>query len=266
MRTIGGVALAASLALVACNKTETRTPAIAPITPVVTSISVPATATASAEPGPSAAADSCANSGSVIANSSLRLPGSISGDVDGDGSSDHVGIALDRTAPEGCQAFLVADTASGVVGGSIAEWSLTGGLPQPRLHSVAQIDGSGGDEVVVDVEAGASTEFVSVFSDVDSSFVALTLPKEAPGSPKDVFAYGGSVGHLDGVDCAPDGGIVVSFATPSGQSYRVVRHFYSVDKASLKPDDARDQTTTSTFAGLDRFPEFAAAPFGSCST
>jgi hypothetical protein len=200
----------------------------------------------------------------VVAATDLRLPGSITADVDGDGAPDQIQIALDRSARPGCQAFLVAQTQSAVLSGVISSWSLEGGLPQPRLHSGAQINGTGGEEIVVDVATGASSQFASAYADVDESFLPLSFDKEAPGGFKDMFAYGGSVGHVDAADCAPDGGVVVSSAVAGGSSYRVTRRFFTVHEATLKADPSRDQTTTASFNGLSRFPEFPAAPFGSC--
>ncbi len=217
----------------------------------------------SSTPSEPVATGTCPNQSTVV--SGVRQPGTISGDVDGDGIDDQIAIALDRAAPDRCQAFLIADTRSGEVSGPISTWSLEGGLPQPRLHSVAQITGSGGEEVVVDVAQGASTQFASVFTDVDGAFLPLTLPKDAPASPHDVFAYGGSVGHLDAPDCAEGGEIVVSFATERGVDvYGVTRDFYTVQGAALKSDPARHETSSASFNGLDRFPEFSTAPFGAC--
>jgi hypothetical protein len=188
----------------------------------------------------------------------------MSRDVDGDGAPDQIQIALDRSAAPACQAFLVAQTESKVVSGPIPSWTLEGGLPQPRLHSGAQINDAGGEEVVVDVATGASSQFAAAFADVDGSFLPLSFDKEPPVGLKDMFAYGGSVGHVDGVDCAPDGGVVVSSAVAGGSSYEVTRRFFTVHGATLKADPSRDQTTTSSFSGLSRFPEFPAAPFGNC--
>lgn len=251
----------ALLALVSCSSDVERPagPRVGPPT-AAASIAQPAL---SPTPTPvrSIAATTCPNQTTTVAGA--RQPGTITGDIDGDGAVDQIQIAIDRAAEQGCQAFLLAATQSGEVSGPIAAWSLEGGLPQPRLHSVAQVNGSGGDEVIVDVAQGASTQFVSVLTDVGGAFFPLTLPKTAPTSQHDVFAYGGSVGHLDAPDCA-DGEIVVSFAVPQGNVYRVTRRFYTVEDAALRSDESRDRTSTAPFNGLGRFPEFSTAPFGNC--
>lgn len=200
----------------------------------------------------------------MVANASFRLPGSIAGDVDGDGLSDQVQLALDRGASLGCQAFIIVQTGSSTISGAIDAWSLEGGLPQPRLHSVAQINATGGDDVIVDVAVGASSQFVSVLVDVDGALAPLSFDKNPPEGFRDMFAYGGSVGHVDGADCAPDGGVVVSSAVAADNGYRVTRRFFTVHGATMKADPSRDQTSSAPLDGLARFPEFPAAPFGTC--
>ncbi|MFN2593450.1 MAG: hypothetical protein ABR579_01000 [Actinomycetota bacterium] len=246
----------------ACShKTAPVAPPVAPVTPVFES---PSLAVESPSTAASSSASRCSNEQAVVTNESFRLPGSIAGDVDGDGLSDRVQLALDRAAGPGCQAFLVVQTGSAIISGAIDAWSLEGGLPQPRLHSVAQINGTGGDDVIVDVAAGASSQFVSVLADVDGALAPLAFEKNAPGGFKDMFAYGGSVGHVDGADCAPDGGVVVSSAVAGGTGYRVTRLFFTVHGATLKADPSRNQTSSAPLDGLARFPEFPAAPFGTC--
>ena len=191
------------------------------------------------------------------------MPGSLTGDIDGDGQVDQVFLALDRTAPQGCQAFLVVQTPNTLLSSPVSAWESLGGLPSPRLHSLIQLNGSG-DEVVVDVLAGASTQFVSVFTVVDGRLEPMSAPGVQTAGGVTTFPYSGSVGHLDGEDCTTDGHIEIVSASPKGNKYDVHRHVYSAQGAELKPLPSFDRTTTMTFSELSRLPGFASAPFGDC--
>ncbi|MFN2586937.1 MAG: hypothetical protein ABR613_02300, partial [Actinomycetota bacterium] len=95
---------------------------------------------------------------------------------------------------------------------------------------------------------------------------SLRLVTAEPGESavaEGLLGFGGSVGHLEAVDCAPGGGIVSSFAAPDGRSYRIERRFLVFDGPRLVED--RVEVERAPLEELDRFPEYAASPFGSCS-
>ena len=79
-----------------------------------------------------------------------------------------------------------------------------------------------------------------------------------------IFGTGGSVGHLDAVDCI-EGQIVVSTAVPSGESveYRVKRLGYALQGLVLARSGPpqRDRVDADE---LDGYPEFVNSPLGSC--
>ena len=169
-------------------------------------------------------------------------------------------------------AFIVVELGNvTVVAAPVWEVGAEGGLPQPRIHGFIDIDGRPGTEVLVDEAAGASTQFVGAFAAVEEDLERVTAEGGvAPGAGPvaDLFPYGGSVGHIEAVDCTTDG-IVVSTATPSGSSadagsvaYEVERRFFSFDGVDLEEEDV--ETETVPIEELNRFPEYESSPFGNC--
>jgi hypothetical protein len=77
-----------------------------------------------------------------------------------------------------------------------------------------------------------------------------------------MFGFGGSVGHLEAVDCAADDTIVSSFAAPDGDVYKVERTFFAFEGAELVRVDKKVQRVS--IEQIDRFPEYAGSPFGGC--
>ncbi|MFN2389362.1 MAG: hypothetical protein ABR575_07140 [Actinomycetota bacterium] len=215
----------------------------------------------------------CKNETDVLARGDARVDEGLRGDVDGDGTDDEVSIYMDPTGPMGCQAFLVVDAAAGR--GAVEVWTQgrEAGLPQPRLHGMAPVNDLSGSEVLVDEAAGASTQFLAVFAWVDGDLSRIEPPEEAApdlwaGRVDGLFAYGGSVGHLEAADCVARARIVVSVALPQGNGYEVTRGTYTVAGARLQ--DERVQRERIGMNELDelarRFPEYGGAPFSSCTT
>lgn len=214
----------------------------------------------------------CPNEAAVAEDPARQTGPSSRADVDGDGIQDTVRLASDPTGPEGCTSFLVVDLGDvSIISAPVWEVGREGGLPQPRIHGFANIDGQPGDEILVDEAAGASTQFVGAFVHVDGDLERVTarggVSPEA-GPFQDLFAYGGSVGHIEAVDCSTEG-VVVSTAVPSGEAagggsvaYEVERRFFAFDGAVL--EEEQSETKTVRIEELDRFPEYAAGPFGSC--
>ncbi|HWL66132.1 MAG TPA: hypothetical protein VNP73_09180 [Actinomycetota bacterium] len=209
----------------------------------------------------------CTDEQQVIEDVSLGSGGSVEGDVDGDGEIDTVQIVLDENGEPGCEAFLIVGTSSGNV--SIPIWltGSTGGLPQPSIKTLADVDAKPGLEIVVDEAGGASTQFAGVYTLVDGDLAWIELPESEMG----LFAYGGSVGHLEAVDCAGDEELFVTRAVP-GQGnealekslYDVTRTTYSIDGGTL--EQVSTETDQVPIDRLDRFKEFQTSPFGTCSS
>ncbi|MDP9233781.1 MAG: hypothetical protein M3P01_04420, partial [Actinomycetota bacterium] len=108
------IVLVLSLAgLTACSQDR---PAPAP-TPTVASATPSADSTPSVTPSPSPnptpkrsptpTPGGCANEAAIALTPNLLIPGSLRGDVDGDGKPDTVRIALDPSGANGCRAFVV---------------------------------------------------------------------------------------------------------------------------------------------------------------
>lgn len=185
--------------------------------------------------------------------------GRLEGDIDGDGSAEEVFLYRDDDGEPGCEAFLVVGrdgparpvTQEGMISGS--------GLP--NLLGMAQIDGRPGLDVIVRLLAGASTEFVGVFSAASGELERLRV-EDSSGSG-DLFAYGGGVAHLDAVDCDEEGRVIVASAvSEDGEGYTYTRTVYEFEGVALVPVE----TSESTVAAEDirDLPEFAGSPFGSC--
>lgn len=237
--------LAVSLGLVACSGDEAEPRAR----------EAPAT---TAPLGPDYA---CANQEVVMDDMSLRTGNTQSGDVDGDGDADSVAVHYDSEGAPGCQGFVVVETAAGrTLSGALETWRGEFGLPMPTLNGVADVDGEAGDEVVVNMGAGASTQFVGIVVEDGGVLRQVTTRGRSPVAPG-LLGFGGSVGHIEAVDCAREG-VVVSLAVPDGDVYRVERTFYGFAGAELVREDREVERVP--VEDVERFPEYAASPFGSC--
>lgn len=215
---------------------------------------------------------SCSNEAAVVTDRTGQIGDSAQADVDGDGLIDQVAVVADEDGSRGCRAFVIADLGGGGVAvAPVWEVGPEGGLPQPRLNSAVDINSDGRDEAVVDEAAGASTQFVGVFTFVDGDLQRMSAEGRALSSDVggvELFGYGGSVGHLDAIDCAARGRVVVTQAVPTSDPnaaagvYEVTRRFAEVNGATLGLVYVeRTATRDTSFA---RFPEFAGSPFAGC--
>lgn len=185
--------------------------------------------------------------------------GRLSGDIDGDGSAEEVLLYRDEEGDPGCEAFLVAGR-NGAVHPVIQE-GMTSGSGLPNLLGMAQIDGRPGLDVVVRLLAGASTEFVGVFSAAGGELERLRV-EDSSGSG-DLFAYGGGVAHLDAIDCDEEGRVIVSSAvSEDGDGYTYTRTVYEYDGGALVPVETSEVVVAAE--DIPDLPEFAGSPFGSC--
>ena len=215
-------------------------------------------------PGPVGASE-CSNQETIVSDPVHRSPGALRGDVDGDGRPEVVWLAVDRRARAGCQVFLAAGSGAVVDSLPIVQPELNLALSPPALNALAAIDTEPGLEVVVDLVMGASTRFVGLFG-MDSGALER-FRFDGPGSlPPHLFAYGGSVAHLDGVDCAGSRGtIVMSSASATAERYAILRRFYRVPPGSLTLLPRRTEHHTVEARALNRFSELASPPFAGCA-
>jgi hypothetical protein len=263
-RRRAAVAVAVALVLVApaCSDDEPDVRA-RPKPPVVITPSVPPTN--SPLEVPSAPPDSACPNQADAANPLNRIAGPLIGDVTGDATPDRVYLSLDEAAPPGCQAFVVVSETTSVAA-PIEGWDPSAGVASPTFNGLFQIDGRPGAEIVVNLAAGASTQFVGAFSATGGVVERVTTSstKETSSGSNDLFAYGGSVGHLEAVDCASGGTVVVSSAIPKGRRYEVSRSFYRPSGPTLQLQSSDSRRSVVAANEIDDFPEFASSPFGSC--
>lgn len=214
----------------------------------------------------------CANA-DLVSRGQGRTEGEQWGDVDGDGTDEEVYIAHDPEGEPGCDSFVVVVAGSTVRTAEADPSGVPRALPVPRINSLAQIDGREGLEIVVDVEMGASTQFASVFV-LAEELQRVELEGRAPGpfaqelAADGLLPFGGSVGHMEAVDCAAEEGyVVLSAAIPSGsdaETYDVERRFFRVEGAAFSLEPRRTETHQVRAKGVQGFPEFVSSPFGSC--
>ncbi len=233
---------------------------------------VPGATSPTAGPSVTATTAACANEAATAADAARRLGTSVQGDVNGDGTIETIALALDPAGAPECSAFVVVDLGTEIAAAPVWEAGPESGLPQPRINGLENIDGRAGDEILIDEAAGASTQFVGAFTFIDGDLKRITarggIAEGEVAGFENLFPYGGSVGHIDAVDCSGDG-IVVSTATPSSDQDELARGIYEVERRFFTLDDGtmeHDETQRSEVAvdELDRYPEFGSAPFGSC--
>lgn len=217
--------------------------------------------TAAASPTPATGA-ACPNQEAVAGDDAFRAGNPAAGDVDGDGEIDSVAIHFDPDGDAGCQAFVVAESAEDAIAAPLDTWRPDLGLPMPSLVTLEEVDGDPGVEVIVRMGAGASTEFVGIVT-AEQGVLTQVSTKGADEIADGLFGFGGSVGHVEAVDCAPGGGVVSSFAAPRGDGYRVERRFLSFEGAELTEE--RVEVERVPVERIGRLPEYRASPFGSCS-
>jgi len=204
----------------------------------------------------------CPNQSTTIEDGAALVGEPVEDDVDGDGARDTISIHMDPTGEAECRTFLTVETGAGSFSSSAWLVGEEGGLPEPRITAIVDIDSDGYKEIVLDEATGASTRFVGAYRITAGGLVWLRSRE-----PHGLFAYGGSVGHLEAVGCAAEGTIVVSTAMPaadgSAQTYSVRRRTFSVSDDKLEPE--KTERHSISIHDLERFPEYRTSPFGNCS-
>jgi hypothetical protein len=251
-----------SLALVLGPACVSSSPSVGP--PATVSRSAGAATSSPTDGATPDTASRCPNEGEVTSDPSARIGGSLHGDVDGDGNPDDVSLAFDESGALGCQAFLVVEGSDESSVLAIESFDRAFGLPQPRLNTLAEVDTVPGSEVAVDLVAGASTQFVGLFTMTGGELARVEVRgDEFPTD--DLFPYGGSVGHVEASDCAEAAGtIVISSAMPRGDDYQVTRRFFSFQGTTPRVELSSTERDRVAFEDLGRFPEYGSSPFGGC--
>jgi hypothetical protein len=212
----------------------------------------------------------------ALNSSPCSVPGHpLTGDIDGDGTKDGVTITSQRRS-RGCSYTLLVRTTQGAARYDLGDrWPVNAPRPDaPKLDVLVRLDKRPGLEIVADTWHGASTAFADVFALWGSHLVEMSgqlLPLSPFGR---AFAYAGSVGHENGVDCfggAGSGIVVQSGAGVSGDRLKLTRQFFRVSGRDFDLLPARTQRISmplrlTTGSELSRrYPEFADRPFPSCA-
>jgi hypothetical protein len=267
-RDVSRVAFVVAVLLTGCTTDEEAAPR-QPV-PTVTVLGSPTLPSPSETPSPSAEASVCGRMERVVSDPRYRRD-EIQADVDGDGGEDVVAIYVDDPGEESCRAFLAVDE-SDITPVPIWESASLGGPLEPTFNGAFDVDGDGDAEIVVNEAAGASTQFVGLFDVVDKALTRIPAPI-SPGASAGfgLFATGGSVGHIEAVDCLAPGQIVVSIATPARERKAQKEGEYDLHRtlvslSSGRVFDGGTEQQTLPIEDVLALPEFSGAPFGSCSS
>jgi hypothetical protein len=263
-RTFIVVILLCGLALPGCDDDAAPLEA----SPATDSVETPASPSPNIEPSPtSSGASGCENEREATKPKNLRR-GSLTGDLDGDGSDEVVRLAVDQAGPQGCRAFVVVGSSSIEDVTAIDDPNMSFDLGLPALDSIRPIGFGPGDELILVLSAGASTQFFGMASVADGDLTQVTIEEGAYGN---LFPYGGSAGHIEASDCAsPEEDVdfptlVISSATSEGNRYRLERRFFEIeDGTELVPVPGLTVRQVVSFNELVSFPEFGEAPFAHC--
>lgn len=263
LRRIAAFALTWTLIAAACDDRNPQASESSP--PAAPSVESSETETPISTPTPSlepvaSALDRCPGAVATLEGGDLDRSGSLIGEVNGDGVTDEVRLIVDPGAEVGCQAWVTVTSEAGEgLAASIEEKDFVFGLDLPALERLVSLDNRAGDEILVRVQSGASTQFFVLFTAVDGEPARVQISRKGKEVPF-IFASGGSVGHLDAADCMSDL-LVVSRAVLKGDRYRVRRSFYSPGPV-LRAE--RREHALVDGKGLNEFPEFAPTPLNSC--
>jgi TolB protein len=221
-------------------------------------------------PEPTESPERCLSEDEAAADASLRKPGSLRGDVDGDGSPDEVFVAIDpQTEEPTCRYFLVVE-ADAATRASRLDLTYTEGTTDElvAVQALAEISGQGGLEVFVHLQRGVM-EWGAIYTMRDGNLTPIVAI-----GPDDVeiglFSYGGSQTALSGVDCTGKPGIiVVSGAHAEGNEWFIERNYFSFEDGVFRPYGQGEQhrllqkeREPSTLQ--QDFPEFEPIAFPSC--
>ena len=187
--------------------------------------------------------------------------GPLVGDVDGDSLDDRVWITAERAGRRYCRYFLVLD------GSNVRDrleihhreqWPQFNWYLEPRY--LASLDRAVGAEIGVNVQRGASTEFLILFTFLEGQLAPIAI------EGNEGFSYAGSLGHLSTVNCGSSPAqVVATGAGWDGRRYRLERETFTFRGTSLvRTGMTRAGVASRAEAGVI-FPELKEAPFSDCS-
>lgn len=193
--------------------------------------------------------------------------GPLVADVDGDGSEDRVyTVGRPTLLGRSCRYYLVAETGSGTYSTRVGGRRLWLG-PQPGEHfqlflaptAAAQVNGTGGSEVLVHLSQGASTRFATLYTLTGGAFTRM----RAGGYHHDSFSWLGSVTHGGAFDCV-DGFFVDSGwgMVGNGPRFAITRRIYRPSGAALVP--VRTERHRVRWDAFERFGEIGGRVLAQC--
>jgi hypothetical protein len=160
----------------------------------------------------------------------------VSGDVDGSGSPDAVNVY----SSGGAAHVLVELAANGTAGATITDADASDQVT-PRALGTARLGGDR-DVAFVRIGSGASTSLVALYTVRGCELVRLTLPGH------DSFAIGGTITHLDGLQCSAGMLRVYSATTDDGETYATSAQSARVENGAMYEDG---QPITGTITSRD---------------
>lgn len=203
----------------------------------------------------------CPNEAALVRDEAATRPPALIGDTDGDGSSDRTTVRIDPEASEGCTAAVVVEAATAIYSAPLDLLDPGAALSElgvPAARSLTELNGADGAEIIVTAHVGASTEFVAVFTIANGRLVRMSVDRD----DDDLFGFGGSVGHLEAVDCTPAGDLLVTIAAVRGRGYVITRSLYAPETSSFRLNETERSFTDPD--GLADYPDLHAPPFGTC--
>jgi hypothetical protein len=187
------------------------------------------------------------------------LHDSICGDVDGRAGQERVGLAI----RPGHSIWLVVRFADHSVSKRLEtedKPSEIGG--HAFVNGLVELDSRPGLAIVVTLHEGASTAFAQIFRLKEGALRKIPIPGLGDGE----FAYEGSVGHFDVIDCARRGSGLIwvsGYGLDGGSRYIQGRVLYRLEGEHLV--QVRHESSRPTLNEAGRFPEFAEPqPFPHC--
>ena len=187
------------------------------------------------------------------------LHDSLCGNVDGRTGQERVGLAI----RPGHSVWLIVRFADHSVSKRLETQDKPSEIGQHAfVNGLAELDARRGLAIVVTVHEGASTAFGQVFRLKQGALTMISIPSLRDGE----FAYEGSVGHFDVVDCArlESGLIWISgYGWDGGSRYVQGRALYRLENQHLV--QVRHESSRPSLNEAGHFREFAEPqPFPHC--
>jgi hypothetical protein len=197
----------------------------------------------------------------------LRRGISITGDVNGDGAPDKTYLAVDGRGAPGCRFFVVVMARREVIATPIRHPSVLRAAPygvefvlkQLRLNGLAAIDRTPGGEILIDVEHGAATRYVTVYTWHGRRLGRVRVAGSSP--VKDAFPYRGSLAATNAVDCS--GGVASGIIVTSERSYLPETRTYDETRRYYRASGFRFLPTVVP-VGMRSVPRISGRPFPRC--